>query len=96
MTGIIHYGAGNIFSIINCLDRCGERVLMISHPDRLKKVERIVLPGVGAFDRGIEYLKKPASTKRLKTNQRKVNQYLGYVLVFKCFLKKARKENKMV
>ncbi|HON05987.1 MAG TPA: imidazole glycerol phosphate synthase subunit HisH [Candidatus Ratteibacteria bacterium] len=89
MTGIIHYGAGNIFSIINCLDRCGERVLMISHPDRLKKVERIVLPGVGAFDRGIEYLKKTCLYQALKDESEKGKPILGICLGLQMFFEES-------
>lgn len=58
MTGIIYYGAGNIFSVLNTLQRFGDRTVIISNPRDLLSVHRIILPGVGAFDQAIEYLIK--------------------------------------
>lgn len=50
MVGIIDYGMGNLLSVFNAFDFLGADVKLCSKPEEIKSVERIVLPGVGAFD----------------------------------------------
>jgi imidazole glycerol-phosphate synthase subunit HisH len=45
---IIDYGSGNLHSAAKAFGRAGE-VLVTNDPDAVRKAERIVLPGVGAF-----------------------------------------------
>lgn len=49
MTGIVDYGMGNLLSVFNAFDYLGEEVIICKYPEELKKVDRIVIPGVGAF-----------------------------------------------
>ena len=49
MIGIVNYGMGNIFSVLNAFEHLGEDVVICSESKELEKVSRIVLPGVGAF-----------------------------------------------
>jgi glutamine amidotransferase len=50
---IIDYGSGNLRSAANAFERAardtGEEVLVTSDPEAVRRAERIVLPGVGAF-----------------------------------------------
>jgi glutamine amidotransferase len=52
---IIDYGSGNLHSAAKAFERAarehgaGEAVVVTSDPDVVRKAERIVLPGVGAF-----------------------------------------------
>ncbi|MFN4140639.1 imidazole glycerol phosphate synthase subunit HisH [Aestuariivirga sp.] len=52
---IIDYGSGNLHSAAKALERAARdsgvrtSVLVTSDPERLRRAERIVLPGVGAF-----------------------------------------------
>lgn len=47
---LIDYGAGNLHSVHNALKAAGARDLVITaNPDVVRKADRIVLPGVGAF-----------------------------------------------
>ncbi len=52
---IIDYGSGNLHSAAKAFERAARDsglaipVLVTSDPERLRKAERIVLPGVGAF-----------------------------------------------
>lgn len=56
--GVIDYGAGNLFSVGRAIEYCGGSPLIISDPDDLAKVDRLVLPGVGAFGAGINHFLK--------------------------------------
>lgn len=89
MTGIIHYGAGNIFSVINCLEKFGEKVFVVSNPDALKKVDRIILPGVGAFDSGMRYLKKNYLDEAIKNEVKKGKMLFGICLGLQMFFEKS-------
>jgi len=53
---IIDYGAGNLRSVRNTLAHPGAQVQTVSTPDALAGAEKIVLPGVGAFGRGMQAL----------------------------------------
>ncbi len=46
---LIDYGAGNLHSVANALQRVGAQVALVSDGGALAQAERIVLPGVGAF-----------------------------------------------
>lgn len=50
MTTIIDYGVGNLFSLACSLEKIGEQVQLTSDADTILAAERIILPGVGAFE----------------------------------------------
>jgi glutamine amidotransferase len=47
--GIVDYGMGNLRSVRNALELLGASVSVLADPAGLSKVDRVVLPGVGAF-----------------------------------------------
>jgi glutamine amidotransferase len=53
---IVDYGMGNVGSIRNMLRKVGVVPLVASAPEALEGAEKIVLPGVGSFDQGMEKL----------------------------------------
>lgn len=58
MLVIIDYGMGNVRSVAKAFEILGVNVLISNNADDIKKAERIIMPGVGAFSDGIERLKK--------------------------------------
>jgi glutamine amidotransferase len=47
---VVDYGSGNLRSVAKALIRvAGDEVVVTSDPDEVRRAERIVLPGVGAF-----------------------------------------------
>ena len=50
MVGIIDYGVGNLFSLKSSFKAIGEDAFVSSDPEILGKADRLVLPGVGAFE----------------------------------------------
>ncbi|MEZ4968365.1 MAG: imidazole glycerol phosphate synthase subunit HisH [Flavobacteriaceae bacterium] len=58
MITIVDYKVGNLGSIQNMLKKIGATCEITSDPEILKSAKKIILPGVGAFDSGIESLKK--------------------------------------
>lgn len=49
LIGLIDYGSGNLRSVGKALTKAGARVELISEPARLRDMDAVVLPGVGAF-----------------------------------------------
>lgn len=49
MIAIIDYGVGNLFSLSSSLKSLGLEAEVTRNPEVLRKSERIILPGVGAF-----------------------------------------------
>lgn len=53
MIVIVDYGMGNLGAILNILKRIGVKALISSSPDEIEKADKLILPGVGAFDTGM-------------------------------------------
>lgn len=58
MQVIINYNMGNLNSIANMIKKIGYEVQISSDYNDIKKAEKLILPGVGAFDKGIENLRQ--------------------------------------
>lgn len=56
MITIIDYGAGNLTSISNMLKRIGEQSEITSDTEKINAATKLILPGVGSFDFGINQL----------------------------------------
>ena len=50
MVGIIDYGVGNLFSLRSSFKAIGEEAFVSGNAEELAKADRLVLPGVGAFE----------------------------------------------
>ena len=57
MITIIDYGVGNLFSLTSSFKFVGAEVIVTSSVDEIKKADKIILPGVGAFGDAIKKLK---------------------------------------
>ena len=55
---VVDYGMGNVWSVISALRYLGATVELVSDPKVLAKADRMILPGVGSFKKGMENLKK--------------------------------------
>ena len=59
MIVILDYDMGNVGSIQNILYRAGQKDVKISRQeDDIAKADKLIIPGVGAFDSGMNNLKK--------------------------------------
>jgi glutamine amidotransferase len=56
MIVIVDYGVGNLGSIINMLKKAGAKAIASSDPKVLEEAEKLILPGIGAFDAGMNKL----------------------------------------
>ena len=56
MVAIVDYGLGNLGSIANMLKVIGEKSVITADKEKITQADRIILPGVGAFDAGMSKL----------------------------------------
>ena len=58
MNGIINYNMGNLQSVKNAFSKLHFQAEVISDPDKLKDLDRVLLPGVGAFGDAMAILQR--------------------------------------
>lgn len=56
MIAIVDYGIGNLGSLANMLRKIGANPVVSSDPLLISKAKKLLLPGVGSFDKGIKNL----------------------------------------
>ena len=50
MIVIVDYGVGNLFSLVSSFSSIGEKAIASGDADVIRKADKIILPGVGAFE----------------------------------------------
>lgn len=79
MIAIIDYGAGNIFSVKNAFDYLGYECKLTNSVEEIKKADRIILPGVGAFPAAMNMLNNSGLVPLIH-EQTKIKPFLGICL----------------
>lgn len=57
VVSIVAYGLGNLGSVVNMLKRAGAEARLVSTADEVLASDRVLLPGIGAFDEGMNRLR---------------------------------------
>ncbi len=57
MIAIVNYGVGNLFAIQNVIRRVGGESIITNDVDEIRKADKLILPGVGAFGYGMNQLR---------------------------------------
>lgn len=65
MIGIVDYGMGNLLSVCHALEFLGADIRLCRQPKDLDGIERMILPGVGAFRDCITNLKEKGFVEAL-------------------------------
>lgn len=89
MIAIVDYGVGNLFSLNSSFAAIGQDVLVTSNPEELKKADKIVLPGVGAFEDAAKKLKESGLMDALKTEVSNGKPLLGICLGMQLLFEKS-------
>ena len=66
MIAIVDYGVGNLFSLNSSLKMIGVESTVTADPEVLRKADRILLPGVGAFEDAARKLRESGLAVLLK------------------------------
>ena len=94
MINIIKSGVGNIGSLIKVIDDLEYDYRIISDPSEFTNTKKIILPGVGSFDKAIRSLKKNGIYEELKTNYLKKDyKILGICLGMQILCKGSEEGN---
>ena len=80
MIGIVDYSMGNIRSVHRALERAGADTLLVTGPSQLARVDKIVLPGVAAFEDAMAQLKSQELLDPIIEAIRRGTPYLGFCL----------------
>jgi imidazole glycerol-phosphate synthase subunit HisH len=82
MIVIIDYGVGNIGSILNMLKKIGTQARISYSLDEIAQADKIILPGVGAFDSGMRRLNDGGFVDILNKKRKIKTPILGICLGF--------------
>ena len=80
MIAIIDYGVGNLFSLTCSFKALGQEVIVTSDAQEIDKAEKIILPGVGAFEDAIAKLKQTGLDKVVIKQAKKGKLIMGICL----------------
>ncbi len=80
MIAIIDYGMGNIHSVRKAIESMGAEALVTNKPADIRKCDKVVLPGVGAFGDAVAELEKQGLIPELKEHIRAKKMFLGICL----------------
>ena len=80
MIAILDYGLGNLGSIANMLKVIGEKNRITNNVDVIRNADGIILPGVGAFDAGMNKLNESGLAVVVKEEASKGKPILGICL----------------
>lgn len=80
MIAIVDYGCGNLFSISSSAKALGLDVTVTGDAEKIKNAERIILPGVGAFEDAINKLRSSGLADVIIDEAKKGKPILGICL----------------
>ena len=80
MIAIIDYGVGNLFSLCSSFKSIGAEVTVTSDAEIIRKADKIILPGVGAFGDAIKKLNDTGLGKIIIEEVKKGKKLMGICL----------------
>ncbi len=89
MIAIVDYGVGNLFSLCSSFLAIGAEAVVSGDPCVLRRADRIVLPGVGAFGDAAEKLRKTGMADLIKEEASRGKPLLGICLGMQLLLEKS-------
>lgn len=78
--GIVDYGCGNIQSLLNAFGLYDCELELVSDPEALNQFDKLVLPGVGAFQKAIQQLRSGEFVHALDEQKTKGTPIIGICL----------------
>lgn len=87
---IIDYGMGNLLSVANAFEKCGADVRVSDLYDHVAGADLLVLPGVGAFEKAMDELKKKRLDEAIREFSLTERPFLGICLGMQMMLSRSR------
>lgn len=89
MIAIVDYGVGNLFSLRSSLEYIGEKAIVTGDAEEMRRCDRIILPGVGAFGDAAEKLRQSGLDKIVKEEAAAGKPLLGICLGMQLLFEKS-------
>ena len=89
MIAIIDYGVGNLFSLTSSFQKIGEEIIVTSDVETIKKADKLILPGVGAFGDASKQLFDSGLDKTILEEVKKGKPLLGVCLGMQMLFQKS-------
>ena len=89
MIAIVDYGVGNIFSLCSSFKYIGADIELTSDVDTIKRADKIIFPGVGAFCDAAQKLRQRGLDKILIEEAKSGKPFLGICLGMQMMLTKS-------
>lgn len=89
MIAIIDYGVGNLFSLCSSINYLGFDAKITSDKEEIKKADKIILPGVGAFSDAAKKLKDKGLDKIIKELADSGKEIMGICLGMQLLFEKS-------
>jgi len=80
MITIVDYGMGNLRSVQKGFEKVGHPALVSSDPDQVAAADKLVVPGVGAFEDAVDELKRRGLTEPILAAIQADKPFLGICL----------------
>ncbi len=80
MIVLLDYGAGNVRSVINAIEKAGGSVGIVSSPEDILSAQQLVFPGVGSFGNMIHILRRKGYLEPLRQYLQSGRHFLGICL----------------
>ncbi len=89
MIAIIDYGVGNLFSVTSSLRTLGAETVITSDPEEIRRADKLLLPGVGAFSDAIAKLRAAGLDRVIIEEVQKGKEILGICLGMQMLFEKS-------
>lgn len=89
MIAIIDYGVGNLFSLTSSFKYVGLDAIITSDVNEIKKADKLILPGVGAFGDAIKKLRDTGLDKVIIEEAQKGKPLMGICLGMQLLFEKS-------
>ncbi len=89
MIAIIDYGVGNLFSLSSSFKAIGADTVITGDPEVIKKADKLILPGVGAFGDAAKKLRDSGLDSVIKEEVKNKKPLLGICLGMQLLFEKS-------
>ena len=89
MIAIIDYGIGNLFSVVSSFKYIGQDAVVTSDPEVIRKSDKLILPGVGAFGDAILKLRQTGLDKVIIEEAKNGKPIMGICLGMQLLFEKS-------
>ncbi len=89
MIAILDYGVGNLFSLRSSLECIGQQVMVTADKDEIRRADKLILPGVGAFADAAKKLRDSGLDEVLRDEAARGKDIMGICLGMQMLFEKS-------